>query len=83
MVALGECGRYPVYVDYYSYCIKYWCLLLVMPNNRYPRNCYLMQKSLDDVGRRTWSTYVKNLLFLYDFGYVWISQDVENANNFC
>ena len=53
MVALGECGRYPIYIDYYSYCIKYWCRLLVMPNNRYPRNCYLMQKSLDDVGRRT------------------------------
>ena len=63
MVALGECGRYPIYIDYYSYCIKYWYRLLVRPNNRYPRNCYLMQKSLDDVGRRTWSTYVKNYVF--------------------
>ena len=56
--------------------------LLVMPNNRYLRNCYLMQKSLDDVGRRTWSTYVKNLPLLYGFGYVWIAQDVGNANHF-
>ena len=33
MILLGECGRYPLYMDYYSYCITYWCRLLVMPNN--------------------------------------------------
>ena len=82
MVALGECGRYPLFIDYYMYCIKYWCRLLEMPNSRYPRNCYLMLKSLDDVGRKNWATSVKNLLFLYGFGNVWISQEVGNANQF-
>ena len=53
-----------------------------MPNHRYPVNCYKMLKSLDDVGRRTWATSVKDLLFRYGFGYVWVSQDVGDINVF-
>ena len=28
--ALGECGRYPLYVDYFTRCIKYWLRLTRM-----------------------------------------------------
>ena len=73
---------YPLFIDYYMYCIKYWCRLLERPKSRYPRNYHLMLKSLDDVGRRTWATYVNNLLFLYGFGKYWISQDVGHMNQF-
>ena len=73
MVALGECGRYPLFIDYHFYCIKYWCKLLVMSNRRYPRNCYLMLNSLDDAGRRNWVTYIKNILFMHGFVHVWVS----------
>ena len=38
-VALGECGRLPLCIIYHTKCIKYWCNLLIMPNNRYPKNC--------------------------------------------
>ena len=82
MVVLGECGRYPLFIDYYFYCIRYWCKLLVMSNSRYPRNCYLMLKSLDDVGRRNWVTHIKNMLFLHGFGHVWVSQELGDVNYF-
>ena len=46
-----------------------------MPHYRYPHNCYLMLKKLDDNGRITWATKVKQFLFKYGFRHVWISQD--------
>ena len=50
-LALGECGRYPLAINYISQCIKYWTKLLVMSNYRYPKHCYTMLKQLDDSGR--------------------------------
>ena len=53
-----------------------------MPSYRYPKQCYIMLKSLDDVGGICWATKIKNLLYKYDFGFVWLSQDVGNINQF-
>ena len=50
-IVLGECGRCPLCVTYFYKCISYWCKLLHMPHYRYPHNCYLMLKKLDDGGR--------------------------------
>ena len=36
-MALGECGRYFLCSVYYYKCIKYWCHLLHMSRNRYPK----------------------------------------------
>ena len=81
-MALGECGRLPLCTEYYLKIIKYWCKLLQMAPNRYPRNCYLMLKQHDDIGRVNWATSVKNLLYRYGFGYAWIYQDIGNVNLF-
>ena len=69
-VALGECGRLPLWVTYHTDCIKYWCKLIHMGGHRYPKQCYEMLKSLDNVGRLTWETKVRNLFFRYGFGTV-------------
>ena len=81
-VALGECGRLPLCISYHVKCIKYWCKLLQMPDHLYPKNCYIMLKSQDDIGRNNWVTSVKMLLFRYGFGFAWLSQDVGNINIF-
>ncbi len=81
-MALGECGRLPLCVTYHTNCIKYWCKLLQMPDHRYPKNCYLMLKQLDDAGRVTWAIHIKQLLFRYGFGYIWLSQDVGDIEVF-
>ena len=81
-MSLGECGRMPLCVDYHLKCIKYWCKLLHMPSHRYPRNCYVMLKRHDDIGRTNRATSVKQLLFKYGFGYAWIYQQVGNVDNF-
>ena len=81
-MALGECGRLPLNVTYQTNCIKYWCKLLQMQDSRYPKQPYEMLKSLDDVGRITWATKIKMLLFQYGFGYVWITQNIGDADIF-
>ena len=49
-----------------------------MPRSRYVKNCYLMLKNLDQNGKRTWASSVKEFLFKYGFGVVWMEQGVGN-----
>ena len=79
-MVLGECGRLPLCTTYYISCIRYWCKLLTMPSHRYPKQCYIILKSLDDAGKNCWATKIKSLLYKYGFGFIWISQDVGDVN---
>ena len=79
---LAETGRYPMYVHYHRRCVKFWLKLLSMPDTRYPKACYNMLLSLDQVGRNTWAGSVRQLLCTYGFQDVWEAQSVENINVF-
>ena len=81
-VAIGECGRLPLCVTYFTNCIKYWCKLQHMQNNKYPMNCYKMLKAFDEAGRQNWVSKIRNLLFTYGFGQVWIAQGVGDNGMF-
>ena len=81
-IALGECGRFPIYIDCYVRVIKYWSRLLSMPNQRYPKQCYNMLKMHDKSGRRNWVTKVRTLLCSHGFGFVWEMQNVGNVSFF-
>ena len=59
--------------------INYWCHLLYMNRNRYAKNCYLMLKSHTELGRTNWASNVRDLLYRFGFGFVWLSQDVGNV----
>ena len=52
------------------------------PNERYPRQCYLMLRRLDEAGRKTLETYVKDLIYEHDFGYACLAQVVGNRSDF-
>lgn len=45
---LGDCGRFPMYINAAKRSIKYWCKILNMGDDRYVRKSYLMMKYLDD-----------------------------------
>ena len=45
--ALGECGRYPLCVIYFTRCIQFWFKLLQMESTRYPKACYSLARALD------------------------------------
>ena len=79
--ALSECGRYPLYVNYMSPCIKYWLSLITMDGQRYPKQCYIMLRRLQLGGRLTWCSKVKNM-FQYGFDYAWVANEVGNEKVF-
>jgi hypothetical protein len=80
--ALGECGRYPLMLHSVIKCIKYWLKLLNMPESRYPKACYQMLCTLDEAGKHTWATSVKQILNKYGFGIVWLQQGVGDCELF-
>ena len=78
VAVLADCGRNYIHVDILQRVIKYWFKLLELQENRYPKQCYKMLCKLDAVGRHTWASAVKKILFLYGFGYVWEAQGVAD-----
>ena len=50
-----------------------------MESHRYPEQSYIMLKRLDDAGKNTWATNVKDMLFKFGFGYEWLAQEVGNS----
>ena len=79
---LGDCGRLPMSVFYMTRLIKYWLRLTCMRYDRYPRQCYDMLYALDVERSQTWATSVRNILYKYGFGFVWINQGVGDMNSF-
>jgi len=50
-----------------------------MSNHRYPKQTYNMLRSLDESGRITWATHIKQLLFRFGFGYAWLANEVGDT----
>ena len=74
-LALIECGRHSLTVDYNTSAVKYWTKLLHMSDLRYPRKCYLQLKAHADMGRVNWVSHIKNFLFTLGFGNIWHAQE--------
>ena len=47
---LGDCCRFPLYIETAKRCIKYWIRILKMPNHRLVKQCYNMMKYFDELG---------------------------------
>ena len=67
---------------YMTQSVKYWIKLLRMDTHHYPFQCYKMLKQLDDTGRKTWASNIKQHLFSFGFGFVWFAQDVGDSAQF-
>ena len=68
-VVRGECN-FLLIVLLQCKCIKYWIRLTRLSESRYPYQCYRMLRNLDRIGRITWATKSRDILFWYGFGYV-------------
>ena len=77
-----EIGRYPLYVNTYTRCIKYWLNLVRMPDNRFPSKSYKMPYDLHCKNKNNWGVYVCFTLYRYGFGFVWKNQGVCNTKRF-
>ena len=79
---LGECGRYPLYIETAKRVLKYWIKILHMQNDRYVKKCYNMMLHYDNFGCTNWVSNVKKILYENGFGYIWENQHVQNENVF-
>ena len=50
---IGDCGRYPFYIETMRRCVKYWLRILKLPENRLVKIFYNMMKYFDDLGFNT------------------------------
>ena len=64
-IVYGDTGRFPLYVNHWTKCIKYWFRLMHMPRERFSRQAYEMLESLDVKGIKTWVTDIKTILCKY------------------
>jgi hypothetical protein len=78
----GEFGRYPLYVNTYTKCIKYWLHILSMPESRLPLKSYKMLYSMHCNNKNNWVSSVCFALYRYGFGYVWENQGVGDVKVF-
>ena len=53
-----------------------------MPHELYPRQCYMMLRSLTDAGKTTWASHMPDMLFEHAFGYAWIADTIGNSEHF-
>ena len=80
----GEVGRHPVFIDRNLQILRYWFKILKSPDDRlikhvYAGMCRRCENGNDD---KNWSWHVKNLLFTYGFGHVWVNQGVGDEQAF-
>ena len=79
---LGDCGRFPMYIESTRRAIKYWLKILKMSQTRFVRRCYDMMLNDDINGHKNWVTSVKVCLQRNGFGYVWQNQTVISEHIF-
>jgi hypothetical protein len=82
VLVYGETGRYPLYINVYMKCIKYWLKILQMPAHRLPYKAYKMLVFLHEQNRKTWATSVCYTLYKYGFDDVWLNQGVGDVKKF-
>ena len=79
---LGDCGRYPVFIECVKRSISYWLKLLKMRDNKYARKCHNMMKHYDQLAYDNWVSQIRRTLYLHGFGYIWEQQEVTNVRYF-
>jgi hypothetical protein len=82
VMVYGETGRYPLFVNAYLKCIRFWLRILKMSPQRLPYKAYKMSLYLHEQNRRTWASSVCYVLYKYGFDNVWENQGVGDEKMF-
>ena len=81
-IVYGELGRYPVYINSYLSCVRYWLKIINMDERRLPKKCYKMLFEYDNKGKVNWVTNIRRFLCNHGYLYVWDNQSVGDINAF-
>ena len=75
-ISLGELGRVTFDCHSINKVILFWLRILKHNNNRYTRRCLNDQVILAERGVSSWGLELRNILFRFGFGEVWLNQGV-------
>ena len=78
----GDLGRYPLYINSYVACLRYWLKLLQMDVDRLPHKAYIMLFEMDRSGKDCWASKVREILGETGFNIVWLQQGVGDVKMF-
>ena len=78
----GETGRFPLSVLTNVKCVKFWLRLLRLDDVRISKKAYKMLVHLQEQNYVTWACGVRNVLYMYGFGFVWEAQEVGDVRAF-
>lgn len=78
----GETGRYPLFINSFVKCIRFWLRILRMPHHRLPSKAYKMLKYLHEQNKKTWASSICYTLYMYGFDEVWENQGVGDERAF-
>ena len=78
----GDLGRFPLSINSSIRSIKYWLTLCKMEEDRLPKQAYRMLLISHIKGGRNWAENVRNCLYQFGFGFVWINGGVANVKYF-
>ena len=70
----GDLGRFPLFINSYISCFKYWFRLLEMGNDRLPKTAYEMLLCLDRNEKDCWVSRIREILCETGFNFVWLQQ---------
>ena len=82
ILSRGELGRKTMFHTFACRVIKYWSKILNSRTDRAIYKCYQYQLELSHNNRPCWATSVKQLLFNFGFGDIWMAQNAGNWNVF-
>ncbi|XP_025113041.1 uncharacterized protein LOC112575401 [Pomacea canaliculata] len=82
LVVYGETGRYPLYIDTYMKCIKFWLRILKLPITRLCKQAYEMLHQQHESGKLNWISNIKKVLSENGFEIVWVIQGVGDEDMF-
>ena len=78
----GEMGRFPLKYNRIYNILNYWLRIISMDGSRITKDSYSMQLQWVDHSHRCWLTGVRDILFNYGFGEVWLNQGPGDLNMF-
>ena len=69
MAMYAETGRYPLHLQHKINCIKYWCRLTRLTDDKIVKQMYNMPRELSDLGFKTWCNQVYSILSDHGFSH--------------
>jgi exonuclease III len=77
----AELGRYPLLLNISLLAVKYWVTILSNPQ-KLVFKAYQEEKLLDEMGHKTWVSFVKAILSRCGLIDIWNNQHIINQNHF-